>query len=81
MDFNFNNTSNKNNLKNKITKNREIISNLIKELEKLDNIYNNEMNKLRELYIKKKKEILNKLSIEYNNNNKDINLLIENIIM
>ena len=69
MDFDFNTSSNKYNLQLKLNEHNVIVNKLINELNKLDNIYEDEIQKIRKKYLNKKKELINKASMKYNNNN------------
>lgn len=77
MDFDFNTSSNKYNLQLKLNEHNVIVNKLINELNKLDNIYEDEIQKIRKKYLNKKKELINKASMKYNTNNNNINNIIK----
>tara|TARA_R110002074_G_scaffold366918_1_gene540915 strand:- start:285 stop:530 length:246 start_codon:yes stop_codon:yes gene_type:complete len=77
MDFDFNTSSNKYTLQLKLNEHNVIVNKLVNELNKLDNIYEDEIKKIRKKYLNKKKELINKASIKYNTNNNNINNIIK----
>ena len=79
MDFDFNTSSNKYNLQLKLNEHNVIVNKLINELNKLDNIYEDEIQKIRKKYLNKKKELINKASMKYNTNNNNINNIIKKL--
>ena len=77
MDFDFNTSSNKYTLQLKLNEHNVIVNKLVNELNKLDNIYEDEIQKIRKKYLNKKKELINKASMKYNTNNNNINNIIK----